>query len=313
MEFQYKGLHAKLEHVPVTEEELNRRMEQLRRQTPDITEITDRPSQLGDELVLDYAGTVDGVAFAGGTAQNQTLTLGSGMFIPGFEEQLIGKRPDERVTVHVTFPENYGHADLAGKAAQFDCLVHAIRVKGEYAMDDRFAREVGHCKDLATMRDMVAASLRSYYDEKSERELQDRLIRQAAQTLAFTPTQEALDATARQLMDTMNAQLAQRGLTLAQYCEFSHTTEAEILDDMRHDALPLLHVQAAVERIAELEHVKADAEEIAEAFNHVAESNGLTAEQLMQIYDPALAAAIESSVVQAKVLRLVRNAAIVEE
>lgn len=313
MEFQYRGLKARLERVEVTQEEVDRRMEQLRRQTPDLTEITDRPSQLGDELVLDYAGTIDGVAFAGGTAEKQTLTLGSGMFIPGFEEQLLGKRPGERVVVDVTFPENYGHAELAGKAARFDCLVHAIRVKGEYALDDRFAREVGHCKDLATMRSMVAASLRSYYDEKSERELQDRLIRLAADTLEFTPTKEAVETTAKQLLGNMEAQLYQRGLTLAQYCEFSKTTEAELMEDLRHDALPLLRVQAAVELIAELEQVRATAEEIADAFNHVAESNGLTSEQLMQAYDPALASAIEASVVQAKVLRLVRDAAVVEE
>ncbi len=313
MAFQYKGLHARLERVEITEEELNRRMEQLRRQTPEITVITDRPSQLGDELVLDYAGTIDGVAFEGGTAQMQTLTLGSGMFIPGFEEQLLGKRPDEHVTVKVTFPENYGHEALAGKAAEFACVVHEIRVKGEYAMDDRFAKEVGHCENLETMRKMVAESLRSYYDEKSERELQDKLIRQAADTLDFAPTDEALETTAQQLLGNLTAQLAQRGLTLAQYCSFSGTTEAEVLEDMRHDALPLLRVQEAVDRIAAAEQIKANAEEIADAFNHVAESNGLTAEQLMQAYDPALAKAIEASVVQAKVLRFVRDAAVVEE
>lgn len=311
MEFQYKGLHAKLERVEVTQEELNRRMEQLRRQTPDITEITNRPSQLGDELVLDYAGSIDGVAFDGGTAQMQTLTLGSGMFIPGFEEQLLGKRPGEQVTVHVTFPEQYGHKALAGKAADFDCHIHAIRIHGEYAMDDRFAREVGHCENLQAMRDMVAASLRAYYDEKSERELQDNLIRQAAATLDFTPTEEELDATAEMLMGNLKAQLNQRGLTLEQYCEFDKTTPEALLEDMRHDAAPMLRVDAAVTRIAALENIRATAEEIGEAFANVAQSNGLTQEQLLQAYDPELASAIEGSVIQAKVLQFVRDHAIV--
>lgn len=311
MEFQYKGLHAKLERVEVTQEELNRRMEQLRRQTPDITEITNRPSQLGDELVLDYAGSIDGVAFDGGTAQMQTLTLGSGMFIPGFEEQLLGKRPGEQVTVHVTFPEQYGHKALAGKAADFDCHIHAIRIHGEYAMDDRFAREVGHCENLQAMRDMVAASLRAYYDEKSERELQDNLIRQAAATLDFTPTEEELDATAEMLMGNLKAQLNQRGLTLEQYCEFDKTTPEALLEDMRHDAAPMLRVDAAVTRIAALENIRATAQEIGEAFGHVAQSNGLTQEQLLQAYDPELASAIEKSVIQAKVLQFVRDHAIV--
>lgn len=311
MEFQYKGLHAKLERVEVTQEELNRRMEQLRRQTPDITEITDRPSQLGDELVLDYAGSIDGVAFDGGTAQMQTLTPGSGMFIPGFEEQLLGKHPGEQVTVHVTFPEQYGHTALAGKAADFDCHIHAIRIHGEYAMDDRFAREVGHCENLQAMRDMVAASLRAYYDEKSERELQDNLIRQAAATLDFTPTEEELDTTAEMLMGNLKAQLYQRGLTLEQYCEFDKTTPEALLEDMRHDAAPMLRVDAAVTRIAALENIRATAEEIGEAFANVAQSNGLTQEQLLQAYDPELASAIEGSVIQAKVFQFVRDHAIV--
>ncbi len=311
MEFQYKGLHAKLERVEVTQEELNRRMDQLRRQNPDITEITDRPSQLGDELVLDYAGSIDGVSFEGGTAQMQTLTLGSGTFIPGFEEQLLGKRTGEQVTVHVTFPEDYGHKSVAGKAADFDCHIHAIRLHGEYAMDDRFAREVGHCENLQAMREMVAASLRSYYDEKSEQELQDNLIRQAAETLDFTPTEEALDRTAEMLMGNLKAQLYQRGLTLEQYCEFDKTTPEALLEDMRHDAAPMLRVDAAVDRIAALENIRATAEEIGEAFANVAQSNGLTQEQLLQAYDPALAKAIEGSVIQAKVLQFVREHAIV--
>lgn len=313
MSFIYKGLKADLDRYEVTEEELNRRMEQLRRQNPDVTPITDRPSQLGDEVILDYAGTVDGVAFEGGTAKMQALTLGSGMFIPGFEDQLVGKNVGDKVTVKVTFPENYGHTDLAGKAAEFACEIHEIRVHGEYAMDDRFAKEVGHCENLETMRKMVARTLRDYYDEKAERDLQDRLIRQAADTLEFTPSPEALEQTARQQLETLVAQLNQRGLTLPQYCSFMQTTQEEILEDMRQDSAQLLRVQETVERIAALEDIKATAEEIAEAFGQVATANGMTPEELTQYYDTELATAIESSVIHAKVLQFVREAAEVTE
>lgn len=312
MPFIYRGLHAELDRVDVTEEELNRRMEQLRRQTPDITVITGRPSQLGDEVILDYSGTVDGVAFEGGTAKMQALTLGSGMFIPGFEEQLVGKNVGEQVIVKVTFPGDYGHKALAGKAAEFDCLIHQLRTRGEYAMDDRFAREVGHCDNLETMRKMVAQSLREYYDEKSEQDLQDRLIRQAADTLDFTPSPEALERTARQQLETLSAQLNQRGLTLAQYCSFMKTSQEELLEDMREDSAQLLRVQEAVAQIAKAEEISATAEEIGEAFSRVAAANGMTEAELTQHYDPALAAAIESSVIHAKVLQLVRDAAVIE-
>ena len=124
MAFQYLGLRAKLEHVDVTEEEVNRQLVRLQQQSQRRTPVFDRPSQNGDELVLDYAGFADGKQFAGGTAEKQTLVLGSGTFIPGFEEQLLGKNPGDDVTVHVTFPAAYHAPELAGKDAEFRCHIH---------------------------------------------------------------------------------------------------------------------------------------------------------------------------------------------
>ena len=114
MSFTYKGLQASYKRHIVTEEEVNRNMERLRQQNPRIAEVNDRPTEMGDEVVLNYAGFCDGVQFPGGTADNQTLVLGSGMFIPGFEEQLVDKVPGEEVTVKVTFPQQYHSEDLAG-------------------------------------------------------------------------------------------------------------------------------------------------------------------------------------------------------
>ena len=114
MSFTYKGLSARLNRHIVTDEEVDRQLQRLQQQTPRIAEVNDRPTQLGDEVVLDYAGFCDGEQFAGGTAENQTLVLGSGMFIPGFEEQLVDKVPGEKVIVKVTFPEQYHADNLAG-------------------------------------------------------------------------------------------------------------------------------------------------------------------------------------------------------
>ena len=143
MSFQYLGLTGQLERHTVTDGEIDRQLQRLQQQSPRVAVITDRPTQLGDEVVLDYAGFCDGEQFAGGTAERQTLVLGSGTFIPGFEEQLVDKVPGEKVNVHVTFPENYHAKELAGKAAEFRCVVHEIRVKKPYELDDTFAKEVG--------------------------------------------------------------------------------------------------------------------------------------------------------------------------
>ena len=307
MNFQYKNLKETLEHVEVTASEVDRQLERLRQQSPAVTVITDRASILGDELVLDYAGTCEGVAFEGGTAQNQTLTLGSGMFIPGFEEQLLGKRPGDRVTVHVTFPENYPHESLAGKPADFDCLVHEIRSKREYALDDTFAREVGRCESLAAMREAIAESLRQYYGDRAEMELQDRLIRQAAATLDYTPTPEALDAALEEELDAMRAQLAQKGLTLADYCSFMGSSEEKLREELRPEAEQRVRIQAAIEKIAKLEDLSATEQDIADACDSLCRRNHITMEQLDNLYDTEFAKALERSVIGAKVLEFVRN------
>ena len=177
MSFTYKGLSAQLTRHIVTDEEVDRQLQRLLQQSPRIAEVTDRPTELGDEVVLDYAGFCDGEQFAGGTAENQTLVLGSGMFIPGFEEQLVDKVPGEKVTVHVTFPETYHAENLAGKAAEFRCVIHQIRVKTPYELDDVFAKEVGGCDTLVEMHQKLKESMQAYSDQQGEMDLQDRLIR----------------------------------------------------------------------------------------------------------------------------------------
>ena len=161
MSFQYRGLSAQLTRHIVTPEEVQQQLERLRQQNPRIASITNRPSRLGDELVLDYAGYCDGKQFEGGTAQNQTLVLGSGAFIPGFEEQLVDKVPGEEVAVKVTFPTEYHAKELAGKAAEFHCAIREIREKTPYQMDDVFAKEVGRCETMEEMRKKLTESLQA--------------------------------------------------------------------------------------------------------------------------------------------------------
>ena len=192
MSFTYRGLKATLDRHIVTGEEIDRQMERLRQQNPRIALVEDRPTELGDEVVLDYAGFCGGEQFPGGTAQMQTLVLGSGSFIPGFEEQLVDKVPGEEVVVKVMFPTQYHAPELAGKAAEFRCKIHQIRVKTEYQLDDVFAKEVGGCETFEEMRTKLGQSLQAYTDERGEMDLQDRLLRQAAETLEFEPTEQQI-------------------------------------------------------------------------------------------------------------------------
>ena len=309
MSFTYKGLKAELTRHIITDAEVDRSIQRLQQQTPRIAVIKDRATQSGDEVVLDYAGYCDGVQFEGGTAQNQTLVLGSGMFIPGFEDQLLDKVPGEPVVVQVTFPEVYHSEALAGKQAEFHCTIREIRVKTPYELDDVFAQEVGGCYTFAEMQEQMKKSLQDYSDERGEMDLQDRLLRQAAATIEFSVSDEELEKAVEEQLKNLEAQLAQQGLNMEMYCRFMNTT----VEDLRKDSYPAaeaaLRNHAAIDKIVELENLVPTQEEIAQALVVIARQNKLTVEQLKDYYDEEFEQAVMKSVLTGKVMRLIRDAA----
>ena len=313
MSFTYKGLKAELSKHIVTDTEVDRQIQRLQQQNPRIAVITDRPTQAGDEVVLDYAGYCDGEQFAGGTAQNQTLVLGSGMFIPGFEEQLLDKVVEEPVVVDVTFPTQYHAPELAGKKAEFHCTIHEIRVKTQYELDDVFAQEVGGCYTFEELREQVKKSMQEHVDQRGEMDLQDRLLRQAAATLDYTVNPEELEEAVNQQLQNLEAQLAQQGLNLQMYCQFMNTTE----EDLRKDAYPAAEAamknMAAVDKIVALEKLEATQEELGQAIAVIARNNGITVEDLKDYYDEEFEKAVMRSVLTGKVMAFIREAADVTE
>ena len=311
MSFTYKGLKGTLQKHVVTEEEVNRQLHRLQQQTPRFAVVKDRPTELGDEVVLDYAGFCDGVQFAGGTAEKQTLVLGSGMFIPGFEQQLVDKVPGQEVTVEVTFPEEYHSEELAGKAATFVCKIHEIRVKSTYELDDVFAKEVGDT--LAEMREKLRVGLQEYTDERGEMELQDVLLRKAAETLDVTFAAEEIEKAVDQQMQSLEAQLAKQGLNTEMYCQFMSTSIEQLRKDAEAEAIYTMKAQAVVEEVAKLEGLEATKEEIGLACAQIAQRNNMTVEQLKPYYNAEFEAAVIKSVLTGKVLNLIRQAADVAE
>ena len=309
MAFTYRGLKADYSRHIVTDEEIDRQMERIRQQSPRIKVVLDRPTEQGDEIVLNYAGFCDGVQFPGGTAEMQTLVLGSGSFIPGFEEQLLDKVPGEDVVVHVTFPTQYHAEELAGKAAEFRCKVLEIREKSMYEMDDTFAKEVGGCDTYAEMRAKLAESLQAYTDERGEMDLQDRLLRQAADTLEFTPSDKQVEDEMDEQIRNLKAQLAQQGLSIEMYCQFMGTTEEKLREDARANAVQSVKIQAAIEHVVYTENLEASKEEIGEAVAVIARQNNMTLEQLKPYYDAEFEAAVTRSVLTSKVMKLIRDSA----
>ena len=309
MAFTYRGPKAELARYIITDEEINRQIERLRQQSPRIIPVKDRPAQQGDEVVLDYKGFCGDEQFAGGTAENQTLVLGSGMFIPGFEDQLVDKIPGEQVTVYVTFPVEYHAEALAGKDARFECVIREIRLREEYELDDTFAKEVGQCDTFEEMREKLGESLQAYTDERGEMDLQDRLLRQAAATLDYTPDEDELEAAVNVQMQNLEAQLANQGLNIDMYCQFMNTSVEELRKDSYPAAEIALRNHAAVLKIAELEKLEPSSEEISQTLAMICRQNNLTMDQLKEVYDTEFEVAVMKSILTNKVMRLIRDEA----
>ena len=313
MEFTYRGLTAEFNRHIVTDSEVDQHLHRMQQQTPRITEVTDRPTENGDEVVLDYAGFCDGVQFPGGTAEMQTLVLGSGRFIPGFEEQLLDKVPGEEVVVKVTFPEQYHAEELAGKAAEFRCKIHSIRIKSSYELNDEFAKEVGGCDTLEELKAKLMESLQAYSDERGEMDLQDRLLQQAAATLDYTIDPNVLEDAVEEQLRNMQSQLAQRGLNLDMYCSFMGITKEDLHKDTYPVAEAALRRDATVEEIVRLEKLEPTEQEIGEAIALICRQNNITVEDFKPYYDAEFEAAVKKSVLTSKVMGLIRDSAIIVE
>ena len=309
MSFQYRGLKGEYEKHVVTDAEIDHRLKMMAQQNPRITIVEDRASQEGDEVVLDYAGFCDGVQFQGGTAEMQTLVLGSNTFIPGFEDQLLNHMPGDEVSVKVMFPTEYHAPDLAGKAAEFRCKIHQIREKTEYQLDDVFAMEMGGCATFAEMRENYAKAFQEYADNQSEMELQDNLLREAAKTIEFEPTEEQIDAELDTHLQTLAAQLAEKGLSVEMYCEFAKTTVEQLRKDARGNAITSLKIQATIAEVVKLEKLEVTEEEMEASLEVICRQNNMSIEMLKPHIDAEFTAAVTRSILMGKVMRLIRDAA----
>lgn len=304
---QYRGLKGRLERVIVDEGQVDRQIEQLIEQNPRLIPVIDRPSRLDDELVLDYSGTVDGVPFEGGQAEGQTLVLGSGMFIPGFEDQLVGHRPGDEVDVFVTFPQRYHAPHLAGKAAVFHCRIHEIRLREKYAPGDDFAREVFKIESYEALRAQLREALQAYADRQAEEDLSLKLLDQVAGQCDGEIDEETLNRAVDGQLRSLEAQLNRQGLTLEAYCQFSGKTREVLRSEHIPDARRAIMRQRAIDEIARAEGIEADEASVEEALREICRQNGLTIEELSEHMNEAAQAAVVRNVIAQKVLKLLRE------
>lgn len=275
---QYKDLEYSADPVEVTEddvnEELKRKQEQQSREVP----VEDRPAQMGDIVTIDYVGSVDGVEFEGGKAENYDLTLGSHSFIDTFEDQIVGANAGAELEVHVTFPEEYHAEDLAGKPALFKVTVKAIKVKELPELDDDFASDVS---DFDTFEE-YKADLQKSILERKEREAanakENALVEMAVANASYEIADKMVEAEADQMVQNFAQRLQSQGMTLDMYMQYLNTDKQGMIDQMKPNAEKNIATRSVLEAIAKAENVEVTDEEVDAEVNKMAEAYGVDAD-----------------------------------
>lgn len=283
---QYKGIEAEKADTAVTEEEIDAEVQKLADRNATV-ETVERPAENGDTLVIDFEGFMNGVAFEGGAGDNHSLKLGSGTFIPGFEEQLVGASAGEEKEVNVTFPEDYGAEELAGKPAVFKVKVKEVKATNTPELDDEFAKDVSETAD--TLEDLRKELKEKKEQEKAEEA--DHAFKNAVmQTAIDNMTAVIPDAMVEEQMDNIMQQYAmsmqQSGFSLEQYAQMMGTTVQGVRESQRASALSQIKNTLLLEKVAEVEGIEITDEQVEDAYKQMAEQYEMEIEKVKE-YVPA--------------------------
>ena len=280
----YKGIEVPIQDREVTEQDLEREINRELEKNSRMVTVEDRPAEMGDVCNIDYAGTIDGVAFDGGTAQGHDLELGSNTFIPGFEEQLVGVSTGEEKDVKVTFPEDYHAEDLKGKEAVFHCKVNKIQKKEVPALDDEFAQDVSEFDTLEeykeSLKKQVADRKNVMADNEKINAAIDYLVKNTEIELSDLMISEQVD----NMFNNYANNFAAQGMSMDQYLKMLGQTADQLKAMMKPDAERQLYVQFILEKVAELEKLEATDEQVDAKLDEMANSYGMELEKLKEIF-----------------------------
>lgn len=279
---EYKGLKVDKVSNRVTAKEVEAKLEEEQKKNARTIVVEDRAVQDGDEVVLDFEGFVDGVAFEGGKGENYPLTIGSGSFIPGFEEQLIGAEAEKEVEINVTFPEEYHAADLAGKAAVFKCTVHEIKAKELPELDDEFASEVSEFDTLDAYKADIKAKIKEQKLADGNRKKEDQAVEKAVANATMEIPEAMIDTQVSQMAQDFAQRMQQQGLSMEQYFQFTGLTAEKMREELRPQAVKRIETRLVLEAIVKAENIEITDERIDEELAKMAEAYKMEVEKLKE-------------------------------
>ncbi|MCI9449563.1 MAG: trigger factor [Clostridiales bacterium] len=276
----YKGIPVTRTVPEVTDANVDEELEKIRNRNSRVIDITDRPSAMGDVVNFDYEGSVDGVPFEGGRAEGQDLKLGSGQFIPGFEDQLAGHSIGDEFDVNVTFPEEYHASELAGKAAVFKCKMNGIKFNELPVLDDEFARDVSEFDTLDEYKNDIKAKIAERNEKAADADVEEQLIAALIEKLNADIPEAMFENETENFVRDYDSRLRMQGLDLSTYLKYTGLTLDKIREQMRPDAERQVKTRLALEKIAVLENIEISDEETEEEYKRLAEAYGMEADKV---------------------------------
>ena len=307
---EYKGLEVPVSSIEVTDEEVEAEVEKERERNSRTITVEGRPVEDKDMTTLDFEGFVDGEAFEGGKGEDYPLTIGSGSFIPGFEEQLIGAEIGKEVEVKVTFPEDYHAENLKGKDAVFKCTVKEIKTKELPEADDDFAMDVSEFDTMEEYRADIRKKLLEKKEATAKAAREDAVIEKIIEGATMEIPDAMLDTQARQMLDEYAQRLAYQGMSMEQYMQFSGATPQGLLEQMKPQALKRIKSRLVLEAVAKAENIEISEEEMNEEIKKMAEQYKMEVEKVEEILDDASRKQMREDLAIQKAVDLVREAAV---
>ncbi|WP_144486838.1 trigger factor [Bacillus pumilus] len=279
----YKGLNVEKDDATVTDEDVQEELKGMQNRQAELVVKEEGAIENGDTVVLDFEGFVDGEAFEGGKAENYSLEVGSGSFIPGFEEQLVGLEAGAEKDVEVTFPEEYHAEDLAGKPAVFKVKIHEIKAKELPALDDEFAKDVDEeVETLAELTEKTKKRLEEAKENEAEGKLREELVEKASENAEVDIPQAMVDTELDRMMKEFEQRLQMQGMNLELYFQFSGQDENALKEQMKEDAAKRVKSNLTLEAIAAAENLQVSDEEVEEELSKMAEAYNMPIENIKQ-------------------------------
>ena len=304
----YKGIEVEQIDPEVTDEDVDRDIEAMRKRNSRMV-VADRPVENGDTVILDYAGFVGDEQFQGGTAENQELKIGSGMFIPGFEEQLIGVKAGESKDVVVTFPEEYQAKELAGKEAVFKCKVHEVKFEELPELDDEFAKDVSEFDTLAELRDDARARILESVKLQCENEAKDKVIAQVYENNKIeAPATMVADEMDRMIQE-LEQQMRYQGLNIQQYLQFTGSTLDDFRNEIKPEAEKRVATRIVLRSIGEVENIEVTDEDLDKELQRMSEAYNTDPENIKKMLGEENLAFFRKDIALTKVMDMLYNEA----